>query len=439
MSDDTERAQRHRRLTESGQKALEAPLPEFPEIAWRGVFAEYRDLMANDPEEPGTPISECPMPFHFANILALLAAEMGPGVRLYEGCDTFANFFILCCGRTGTKKSTASSLARKYVYKRFTGDPLHYRVSSMSSGEGLIRTLRQHNNVFLCYDELKDLFASASRNGSKLESNLNSAFNLEPLHNIVKRDQESNSVDEYYFNLLGNCTPEHMLLDLSESLFKGGMLNRFLVFAARPTEAVKPRMGVPPDDVANPLARKIWEHGQAWLQVTAGQRGQVVMRWEPDAEALQRDWYTKNTIEVKHAPDLEAAPIVRLDVFAKKLAMVYSFYETQPTLHPKITAAQMEAALAVIEYNRQCMRWAVDAWAGQRATWQQAEALAEQRLKAYLHREGCMSERALYRHMHMSFGECSKAVDALRSLGDVTVSGANPRTVHLIGVCTCDV
>jgi hypothetical protein len=431
-------AERRRRLTERTQQALDAPLPTFPETAWRGVFGLYRDLMSEDPAEPRTPISECPMPFHFANLLALAAAEMGHGVRLHEGRETFGNFFILCCGRTGTKKSTASSLAKTYIYKRFPGDPLHYRVGSMSSGEGLIRTLAQHGNVFLCYDELKDLFATAARSGSKIETDLNRAFDLEPLDNIVKRSKESISVNEYYFNLLGNCTPEHVLLDLSESLFKGGMLNRFLVFAAKPNDVVKPRMGVPEQAQANAIAAQLWTQCQAWLQL-APSRGQIVMGYEPEAIEMQKAWYTANTLAAKNLPDLEAAPIVRLDVFSKKLAMVYAFYESQPSKEPRITAAQMEAALAVIEYCRRCMQWMVDAWVGQRTIWQQAEALAEKRIEAYLQREGCVSERALYRHMHMSFSECAKAVDALRSAGIVAISGSSPRGVHLIGVCTCDV
>lgn len=439
MSETNDLAPRRRKLTERTQQALDAPLPPFPETAWRGLFGRYRDLMAEDPAEPGTPISECPMPFHFANLLSVAAAEMGHGVRLHEGRETFANFYILCCGRTGTKKSTASALAKQYIFKRFPDTALHYRVSSMSSGEGLIRTLSQHGNVFLCYDELKDLFATANRSGSKIETDLNKAFDLEPLDNIVKRSKESISVDQYYFNLLGNCTPEHVLLDLSESLFKGGMLNRFLVFASKPNDVVKPRMGVPEDEAANTIAAELYNQCKAWLRVTAGQRGQVVMGYTPDAMDLQREWYTRNTIAAKNLPDIEAAPIVRLDLFSKKLAMVYAFYESPPCEHPRITAPQMEAAIAVIEYCRRCMQWMVDAWVGQRTIWQQAEALAEKRIEAYLEREGCMSERDLHRRMHMSVSECTKAVDGLRSMGIIAIAGGNPRMIHLIGVCTCDV
>jgi len=282
------------------------------------------------------------------------------------------------------------------------------------------------------------LFATAARSGSKIESDLNRAFDLEPLDNIVKRSKESISVSEYYFNLLGNCTPEHVLLDLSESLFKGGMLNRFLVFAAKPTNVTKPQMGTPSPERADGIAQQLWKHCQAWLEL-APTRGQVIVGYNAEASALQRDWYNRNTLATKNASDLEAAPVVRLDLFAKKLAMVYSFYESAPTKAPLITAPQMEAALAVIEYCRLCMQWMIDAWVGQRTVWQQAEALAERRIEAYLQREGCMSERVMYRRMHMSFSECAKAVDALRAAGIVTISGAQPRMVHLIGACSCDV
>jgi hypothetical protein len=431
-------ARRQRRhLNDRSQLALDSPLPPFPELAWRGLFGLYRDLMMNDTLRPGTPVSECPQQFHFANLLALCAAEMGHGVRLLEATPTFANFYILCCGKSGTKKSTASSLAKEYIYRRFPDTPLQFRVSSMSSGEGLIRTLGNHGNVFLCYNELKDLFSTAARSGSKIESNLNDAFDLSPLHNIVKRSKESITVDEYYFNLLGNCTPEHVLLDMSESLFKGGLLNRFLVFAAKPNDVSKPRMGIPDNELANRIARDIFTQCKEWLQI-ATTRGQVTICYTPEAEELQEAWYNRNNAVAKHLNDLEAVPMVRLDLFAKKLAMVFAFYETAPTRTPFITAAHMEAAIAIVEFCRGCMQWMVDAWVGQRTIWQQAEALAEKRIESYLQREGCITEQQLYRQMNMSFSECTKAVDALRAAGIATVSGHSPRTIHLFGYCTCD-
>lgn len=433
-------ADRRKRVLSARQEAaLDSPLPPFPEIAWRGLFGMYRDLMAKDPEAPSTPVSECPMPFHFANFLAYAAAEMGHGIRLAEGAPTYANFFIFCCGKTGTKKSTAGDLAHEYIYRLYPDVAQAFVVTSVSSGEGLIRLFSQHPQLFLKYDEGKDLFATAARNGSRIEPILNAAFNLRPVSSIVKKSKDSIEATEYFFNMLLNATPEHVLLDLSEALFKGGLLNRFLVFAAKPTDVSKARMGTPEYTAATYIASEVFKQCQAWLQTTAGQRGKTMMGYTPEASAMHEQWYDALRAESAQMSDLAASPLTRLDLYAKKLAMVYCFYETMPCDHPLITAPQMESALAVINYCRKCMEWMISAWTGQRTVWQQSAALAERRIEEYFLHHGCLSERDVYRAMHMSFEECRKVIDALVSQGIVTTSGSNPRMVHLIGVCQCDV
>lgn len=431
-------SRRKKVLTARQEAALDTPLPPFPDIAWRGIFGAYRELMAHDPAAPDTPISECPEPFHFANLLALASAEMGHGVRLLEGAPTFANFFIFCCGKTGTKKSTAGDLAEEYVFKLYPDTAQAYVASSVSSGEGLIRMLAQHPQLLLRYDEGKDLFATAARSGSRIEPQLNKAFNSRRLDAIVKKSRDSISAEEYFFNMLLNATPEHVLLDLSETLFKGGLLNRFLVFAAQPTNVIKARMGTPEFAAASAVAAQLWNQCKAWLPITAGQRGKVRMGYEPEAAAMQEEWYNATTLAAKTMSDMEASPLTRLDLYAKKLAMLYAFYESTPSETPRITVSQMESSLAVIEYCRKCMGWMIGAWSGQRTMTQQAQALAERRIEEYLYKNGCFAERVLYRAMHMSYEECSKAIDAIVKMGIATTSGERPRTVHLIGMCTCD-
>jgi hypothetical protein len=421
-------------LSPDQEAALDAPLPDFPESAWRGMFGEWRKLMASDPGDPLTPVSECPEPFHFANFLAVAAAELGARSTLPEG---FPNFFIFVCGRTGTKKSTASDFVEEFIVKNFPEPADHFNLTSMSSGEGLVRVLVHNPNLLIRYDEVKDLFATTSRQGSRLESMLNSAFNLRSIQRNIGNSDESKDARNYYLNLLLNGTLEHVLLDCGESLFKGGMLNRFLVFAAKPTNIVKPQMGEPDHAGAAALAAKLFNHCKTWRTVFP-ERGKVRLRYSKEARLLHEEWYTKHSLETRNMSDLAASPLARLDLFSKKLAMMYTMLESEPIKHPIIAPAQMEAALAVISYCEDCMKWMTDGWAGQRTLAGQAEALAERRIEAFLQSKGCITERELYRRLHLSFAECAKAVNALVALGAVRVYGERPRMIHYLKLCTCD-
>lgn len=424
-------------LSDNQRVALDAPLPKFPDIAWRGIFESYRELMAVDPLAPETPISECPMPFHFANFLSVLAAELGDRVRLAEGTLTVPNFYIFCCGRTGTKKSTASDLVEEAIVKNFPETPDHMSLTQVSSAEGLIRTLMQHPNLLLRYDEVKDLFATAGRSGQRIEPVLNAAYNLRRIQGIVKSTRDSISASDYYFNLFVNGTPEHVLLDLSEAFFKGGLLNRFLVFAAKPTGVVKPEMGTPDAAIAREIAKRVLDQCIAW-RLIAPARGDVRVTMEPEARVMHEAWYTQHTLAQQERSDLEAAPHTRLDVFAKKIGMVYALYEAAPNKAPMISSAQMHAAISVVEYCQECMNWMVEAWSGQQTIQQRSEVLMEQRIEAFMRKRHCCEEREMYHRLRLSFGQAARVVNALVAAGTLNVTGERPRWVHYRVLCECD-
>lgn len=419
---------------------LTMDLPPFPAIAWRGIFGKYRELMMNDPVEPGTPVSECPEAFHYANLLSLIAAELSDKVRLDEGASTFPNFFVFCCGRTGTKKSTASDLVYDYVARQFPDTAFHHTASSMSSAEGLIRTLMERPNLRLVYDEIKDLFVLAGRTGSRLESVMNKGLSGGLLEANVRRASESLRVEGYYLNVLANGTPTHVLDDLSETFFKGGMLNRFLVFAANPTDIIKPHMGMPDAALAKEIGTVIYNRCLAW-RVFAPARGQIRVGFTPEASELHRAWYTKHSIAKRDMTDLEADPLTRLDVFAKKIAMVYALIESEPCEHPLITAPQEESALSVIEYAQASMSEITKAWTGPKSVARQSEGMVEQRVEQYLKRRGCTLERLIHKSLHVSSTEVAKVINALVAQDVVVVTTTPPknaRTVHFMPRCVCD-
>lgn len=403
-------------------------MPSFPDAAWRGVFASYRTVIAD--------ISECPMAFHFANLLAVIAAELGDRVRLHEGSATYMNFFLFCCGRTGTKKSAASDLVQEHIVMQMPTLPRHTLLSAVSSAEGLIRLLQQHANTLLRLDEIADFFKIANRVGARIEPVLNQAFNLRKLEAPVKRARESLTAENYYLNILANGTPEHVQLELSETMFVGGLLNRFLVFAAEPTGVSLPIMGIPDQGAAQEIAARITSICAGWQTVGTG-RGGVQMTFTPEAQALHAGWYHQNTKAMKEMPELVAKSLTRLDVYVKKLASVYCLLETAPTETPRITEAQMVAALAVLTFCQASMLWMTEPWSGPKSTHQRSMALAEERVAGYMQQYGCTTERYVYRHLHLGADECRRAVDALASTGMLTVVPDRPRMLHFSERCTC--
>ena len=402
-------------------------LPPFPEAAWRGVFEAWRRLVDN--------LSESPRAFHFANLLAVVAAELGDKARFDEGTGAYTNFYIFCCGNTGTKKSTASDLVEEYVANALR-DRVHHQLTSVSSAEGLIRTLAQKKNVLLRYDEIKDLFATAARSGNRLEPIFNKAFGLLPVAAIVKKAQDSITAQDYYLNLILNGTPEHVRLDLSETFFAGGLLNRFLIFGGEPTGIARPIMGVPNLEATKSLAERISDIRDEWQRV-APNRASVRVSLTPEAEAMHAAWYSAHTLRQQNLSDMETKPLTRLDTYVKKVGMVYCMTENEPAPRVLITEDQMNATLQVVQYCQESMMWMTRGWSGAKTVSQQSEKIVEQRVEAYLQRKGCMTERELYRQLHLSHTDAVKALNTLGAAGMLNMNVGRPRMLHYNPACKC--
>lgn len=381
----------------------------------------------------------CPLPYHFANLLSILSAQMGDFAILDEGVKTFLNFFVFSYGRTGTKKSTAMDLANEHIVERLA--VTHFKdLSAISSAEGLIRTLgTDPRNVRLHYDEVKHLFSVASRSGSAIEPVLNKAFGLGKLETVVRKQSESIAGKDYFFNLIVNGTPVHISLDVGEAMFHGGLLNRFLVFAAVPNGRVMDQLGRPDEQRCVDLAAKLDRHVAAW-RAFAPNRASVRIALSDEAREVYKPWYEAVERLTRTQNELIADPIQRVALYAKKLAAVYCLYETvTPCARPLVTPPQIKAAMDVATYCQRSIMFMSDAWgAGAKTLGARSEALAEQRIEVYLQEHGCTPERQLAQRLHMSVGEAKRAVAALASVNVVSISGYPPM-VHYgpAGQCEC--
>jgi hypothetical protein len=73
-----------------------AALPEFPEAAWRGMFADYRVAMGR-----ATEVSDA---FHFASLWVRCAVALGRHVHFSYGMQLFPNVYLVCFGQPETEK-----------------------------------------------------------------------------------------------------------------------------------------------------------------------------------------------------------------------------------------------------------------------------------------------------------------------------------------------
>jgi hypothetical protein len=71
-------------------------LPDFPETAWRGAFADYRQAMAGTTEASDIA--------HFGAFWAAAAVTLGRRVFMYAGKRIFANVHRSLFGPSGDKK-----------------------------------------------------------------------------------------------------------------------------------------------------------------------------------------------------------------------------------------------------------------------------------------------------------------------------------------------
>jgi phage/plasmid primase-like uncharacterized protein len=135
-----------------------SPVP-FPEVAWSGLFGQWREIVA--------PCTEAPLEFLWASFLVNVGLMLGRKVWIESPQPLYPNFYILLLGQTGdARKSTALWLARQLL-KRLDDDI--EIVTGIVSTEGLFERLAKHDDTrALGYvDEFRSLLSVGRRQGTR--------------------------------------------------------------------------------------------------------------------------------------------------------------------------------------------------------------------------------------------------------------------------------
>lgn len=309
-------------------------LPLFPETAWTGLFAEYRDLVG--------PTTEAPDVFHWCVLSQTIALGIGRKRYVTTPHPLFCNTYIVVIGETGdSRKSTAVEYGEEL--RSHAGVPASV-VGGLLSAEGLytVLTKGRDTRAWLVEDEGRMLLAAAARPATRnLLPHLCYLYRC-PERATLTRREGIVTAEEPFLCLLTATTPGWLReLGLEEEVLTSGFLNRCLLITAAP-KAWLPR--------PKPPAREEFKNFGAHLSkiLEIGQLGQHAHRVELDKRAEPRwdEWYLgwrKRRLEYSEA---ERQLTARTHNHALKTALIYSVVRG----HQVITVDDLEIGLVVADH-----------------------------------------------------------------------------------------
>jgi hypothetical protein len=395
-----------RESTSMEAAASDALLPTFPEMAWRGIFADYRDIMRATTEASDVA--------HFATLWAAASVNLGRRVSMYAGDEIFPNSYLLFFGSTGDKKTTA---ARRI----FSHNLLHVSVQvvrNAGSPEGMLDALQQTAlapAVYLCFfEEISTLLKHGRWQGSTLLEFFTETFDCPPVYRPAYRNSKA-EINQPTPSVLAGTTAEWFWKNAQAEDFHGGFGNRMIYL----TGSRKPPLPSPAqvdESKIEPLRSRL--HSLATTP-------QTTAAFSPPAKRLFDGFYVD--WERADRSGLYAAAVKRIPVYVRKLAMVYAACEE--TL-PEVTCDQTAASIAIGKFAAECTRVLVDLKSSQA----RPEGEFEQRVLSWLEKHDGSRKREMQQTLSKYAGSCevfNRAVDNLVRADRVRIEGQEKR-VYLI-------
>ena len=312
---------------------------EMPEIAWRGLFKDYRELVAETTEASDA--------FHYAAFLQVFGCTLGRRLCVYHAGQQFPNFYTCVVGRSGlTRKDTAATrgrvvLDRLHVYPEDNVNPPFKIVRGIRSYEGLLDELAGDGKIrLILLGELLSLFAKAGQQSlSNIIPSLTELYDCPDLLNPPVH-QDVKPAKAPFLSIMAGTTQDWLQKALTEKDIYGGFANRWLYFYGLP----KNPMPNPPkidQDKLNKLVSKL-NHIRDWA--TNLHNGEITISNE--ASKLFETFYNSEFYPRCQQPGLIPALIVRIQDFIWKIALLYAADTESET----ISGDHLEAAIAVGKY-----------------------------------------------------------------------------------------
>lgn len=308
---------------------------KFPEEAWIGPFAEYRELIKD--------VTEASDVFHFGVLLVILGLHFGKDFYIKNPHTTYFNFYNLLIGPTGEAYKTTALKYGKRILQSLSvrGEDSTKIIGTPVSSEGLVTSFDAENGTkILSYiDEMKILFGNAQRNST---SNLIATINQ--FHNeydeISLPGLQKRIAKKPFLSIIGGTVPEWLDSALSKEVTLGGFINRFIVFYGE-TKKVIPRPNDPAEDRWGKFIQKIINRRKVLPKEGCE------MTHTGEAFEFYDQWYRERKNKRKNLPTVIRPLTAREPFHVDKLSGIFSLSNGRSTIELK----DIEAATKVIEYS----------------------------------------------------------------------------------------
>lgn len=379
---------------------------EIPAIAWRSLFADYRNLVAGTAEAADA--------FHFATFLQVFGCVLGRRLHVYHATRLYPNFYNCLVGRSGlTRKDTTWSRGKAILDMLHESpeddtDPLFKIVRGIRSYEGLLDELAGERKVRLIQlGELLSLLAKAKQDslGNVIPA-LTELYDSPDLVNPPVHQKDVKPAREPFLSIMAGTTQAWLQKALTERDIYGGFANRWAYFYGLSKDPLPNPPKVDADkraEIASQLNRV-----RCWADDLS--EGEVAVA--DDANRLFEDYYTAYYRRCQQ-DGLIPTLIVRIQDFVWKIALLYAAADMSDT----ILTRHLEAAIAVGDYLEASV---AEVFAGFGTSGGKAK---ETKLIDFLKAQGQpVPERDVYRHLNMSAKELQDVVTPLLKIGLVKES-----------------
>ena len=321
------------------EKTLSKPVTtqvslELPATVWRGLFKDYRDMVADTTEAADA--------FHYATFLQVLGCTIGRRLYVYHATRLYPNFYTCLVGRSGlTRKDTTWSRGRAvldmlHAYSEDDPSPPFKTLRGIRSYEGLLDELAGERKVRLIQlGELLSLLAKAKQDSlGNIIPALTELYDSPDLLNPPVHQKDVKPAKEPFLSIMAGTTQDWLQKALTERDIYGGFANRWCYFYGLPKDPMPNPPKVDPDK-RNKLVQEL-NQIRDWADDVPN--GEITISSE--ADALFEDYYREYYRRCQQ-PGLIPTLIVRIQDFIWKIALLYAV----DTMSESISADQKAAIL----------------------------------------------------------------------------------------------
>lgn len=293
--------------------------------------------------------------------LARFGATIGNSAHIWaDNRKHPARLWPLVVGKTsdgakGTSDGVVATLFAAVDGRRSTSMPL-IRTSGLSSGEGLIETVRdasghdphsrdfdpgvEDKRLYVVETEFTSVLTMTERRSNIISKVLRDAWDGEPLRTLTRSPR---SATDTHIVVVGHVTPGEFRAKITTAQLDGGTMNRFIPIASRRTKLL-PDGGNIPGEILDEYAPTLADNVDNCLQINQVQR----------TEAANKLWRARYRELRKARPDGPVAKMLARAVpQVLRLSLAYALADGCT----EVDEPHLSAALALWSYAEGTAEW----------------------------------------------------------------------------------